>query len=522
VTENNGFPDGLFVNEGTAERPELKGSRPGFVRWLMKEGIYAAPSDTFGERGFELFLYDGGLYRDGAPAFIHTRIEDAFEHVGLTSSKGFAQETVGSVARRSLKPRASFNPPGFLNLENGIYEITTGELHPHSPARRFTWQLPNKFDPAATCPTFLRFLAEVLPSEKMRHEIQKLFGYCIGVPGHPYQCAHLFVGEGSNGKSTLLSVLNWLLGKENVAAETLTSLTENRFAPANLWGKLANIFADLPSNPLRYTSVFKALTGGDKVRAEKKFGATFYFINGAKLVFSANELPEVNDRTRAFWRRWFLIRFDQNFTGREDRAMLGKLLAELPGILNWALAGIPMLQRDSGFLTELGADDLKSEWRRRSDSLAWFVSERVIVDPTGRTPKEEFFEAYAEFCARNQAAPKPPENVGKELPRHVPTIRTVKGRVDGDLVRFWLGICLRPDAGVQTPASPVSPASGGSQSRLPDGAEAGEASEAGSCTPARAGGDPGPLEPVIGPVLEEPENWTVGAKDRARPKGGGP
>ncbi|EQD31593.1 DNA primase, partial [mine drainage metagenome] len=260
---------------------------------------------------------------------------------------------------------------------------------------------------------------EVLPSEKARQEVQKLFGYCIGVPGHPYQCAHLFVGEGNNGKSTLLAVLIALLGKENVSAETLTSLTENRFAGANLWGKLANVFADLPTNPLRYTSVFKALTGGDKVRAEAKFGKTFYFVNGAKLIFSANELPEVNDRTRAFWRRWQLVRFDQDFTGREDRTLLGKLLAELPGILNWALAGISVLDRDAGFLTELGADDLKSEWRRRSDTLAWFVSDQVVVDPTERMPKEEFYEAYAEFCAANQASPKSPEHVGKELPRHV-------------------------------------------------------------------------------------------------------
>ncbi|HXQ79408.1 MAG TPA: phage/plasmid primase, P4 family [Thermoplasmata archaeon] len=492
MTPNNGFPEGLFANEGTAEHPDLKPSRVGFVRWLMKEGTYAAPSDTFGDRGFEVLLYEGGLYRDGAPAFIHARVEDAFEYAGLTASKSFAQEVVGSVARRSLKPRSSFNPPGFLNLENGVYEIATGELHPHSPVRRFTWQLPIKFDPSATCPAFLRFLVEVLPEEKMRHEIQKLFGYCIGVPGHPYQCAHLFVGEGNNGKSTVLTVLTSLLGRENVTAETLTSLTENTFAPANLWGKLANVFADLPSNPLRYTSVFKALTGGDKVRAEHKFGKTFYFVNGAKLVFSANELPEVNDRTRAFWRRWFLIRFDQDFTGREDRALQGKLLAELPGVLHWALAGIPMLEKDAGFLTELGADDLKSEWRRRSDTLAWFVSERVVVQATERTQKEEFYEAYAEFCAANQASPKSPETVGKELPRHAPSVRTARSRVSGEIVRFWQGLRLRPDAGVQPPVTPATPGTGASQTTLPDGPVLGVSSVTGPhlSAPGREGGEP--------------------------------
>ena len=490
MTPNDGFPGGLFENEGAQDRPDWKPNRVAFVRWLIEGTNFAAPSDTFGERGFELLLYDDGYFREGAVAYAHARIEDAFEHMGITASQTFAQETVRSVVRRSLKPRSSFNPPGFLNLENGTYELATRELHPHSPARRFTWQLPIKHDPSATCPTYLRFLAEVLPSEKVRREVQKLFGYCLGVPGHPYQCAHLFVGEGNNGKSTVLSVLTSLLGKENVAAETLTSLTENRFAPVNLWGKLANVFADLPSNPLRYTSVFKALTGGDKVRAEAKFGKTFYFVNGAKLVFSANELPEVNDRTRAFWRRWQLIRFDQDFTGREDRALLGKILPELPGILNWALAGIPMLVQDAGFLTELGADDLKSEWRRRSDTLAWFVAEQVTADPTELTPKDDFYEAYAEFCARNQASPKSPENVGKELPRHVPTVRTQRPRINGELTRCWHGLCLRPDTGVQPPGTHGAPGSGGSQTHLPAGTDPGEPGDPGTPTSVPIEGEP--------------------------------
>lgn len=487
MTPDDGFPEGLFVNDGTVQAPDLKPRRVAFVRWLTREHVLAAPSDTFGDRGFELYVYDDGCFREGAPAYLHARIEDAFEHIGETASQSFVQETVRSIVRRSLKPRSSFNPPGFLNLENGTYEFATGQLHAHLPTRRFTWQLPIKYDSSATCPSWLQFLAQVLPDEKARREIQKMFGYCAGVPGQPYQCAHLLVGEGNNGKSTLLSVLTAILGKENVAAETLTSLTENRFAPANLWGKLANVFADLPSNPLRYTSVFKALTGGDKVRAETKFGKTFYFVNGAKLVFSANELPEVNDRTRAFWRRWQLIRFEQDFTGREDRTLLGKLLTELPGILNWSLAGIAMLEQDAGFLTELGADDLKSEWRKRSDTLAWFVADRVLADPTERTPKDELYEAYADFCAANKAFPKSPELVGKLLPLHVPTVRSSRERVNGELVRFWRGIRLRggPGPGVGPPGTPGTPGTRGHQERLADGAVPGVPSvpEDGTPTP---------------------------------------
>ena len=488
MTEDGGFPRELFYDAGTPDKPDLRPSRSAFVQWIMKDQPFATPSDTYGERGCDLLRYDRGYFHDGATGLVHARVEDAFEHVGKTATQGFSNETARSIARRSLKPRSSFNPPGFLNLENGVYEIATGELHPHSPARRFTWQFPFKFDPSAICPTFLRFLAEVLPPEAARREIQKLFGYCIAVEGHPYQCAHLFVGEGNNGKSTLLSVLVSVLGKENVSAETLTSLTENRFAPANLWAKKANVFADLPSNPLRYTSVFKALTGGDKVRAEAKFGKTFYFVNPAKLVFSANELPEVNDRTRAFWRRWYLIRFEQDFTGREDQELAAKLLSELPGILNWGLAGVALLRQDSGFLTELGADDLKSEWRKRSDTLAWFVAEEVVADPTERTPKDEFYEAYADFCAVNRASPKSPEVVGKLLPLHVPSVRSTRERVNSEQIRFWRGVCLKAKSGtgVGPPSTPGTPSTGVSQKQLPDGPVPGMPSVPPTCTPVSA------------------------------------
>ncbi len=511
MTENGGFPTDLFVNEGTVQKPDWRPVRVAVVRWLTKEGTYAAPREMYGERGFELYLYDGGIYRDGATAYIHSRIEDAHEHIGLTAQKSFIQEATAGVARRNLKALSTFNPPGFLNLENGVYEIATSELHPHSPARRFTWQLPIKFDPSVGCPAWLRFLAEVMPDERTRREIQKLFGYCIGVPGNPYQCATLFVGEGNNGKSTVLSVLTAVLGKENVAAETLTSLTEDyRFSTVNLWGKLANIFADLPTNPLRYTGTFKALTGGDLMRAEHKFGKTFYFTNPAKLVFSANELPQVDDRTLAFWRRWNLFKFEVNFTGREDRALLGKLLAELPGVLNWALAGIPLLTQDAGFITGIGADDLKSEWRRRSDTLAWFVEERVIADPTARAPKDEFYEAYADFCAANKATPRSPEIVGKLLPMHLPSVRSARAREGGDVVRFWLGMRLRSGApGVQPPGTPSTPDTGGGrQEQLPDGGVSGVSSVSGSCTPGS-------------PATEEAGNWTVPPKDRA-PREGDP
>ena len=228
----------------------------------------------------------------------------------------------------------------------------------------------------------------------------------------------------------MIGVLTDLLGPENVAAETLQALNENKFSSAKLYGKLLNAFADLPSNPLKQTSTFKTLTGGDQVRAELKFGAIFYFYNSAKLVFSANDLPEVSERTKAFWRRWQLVPFDQDLTGRENRHLREDLRLESSGILNWSLEGVRLLRADGGFDPRLGGESVTAEWRRRSDTLAWFVAECVERDPDGYVPKEDFYEAYVEFSAANRASAKSPEIVGKELARHLPQVRSQKRRLE--------------------------------------------------------------------------------------------
>jgi P4 family phage/plasmid primase-like protien len=434
-----------------------------FAACLSSTSVYACPTDTFTGSGFELLRYSDGLYIDGAKAYLHAHVERAHRAAGLTARNGVADEIARSVARQAFVERHSFNPSGLLNLSNGVLDLESGTLTPHSAGLRFTYKLPTRFDPEATCPSFLKFLGEVLPRETDRREVQKLFGYCF-VSGHPYQVAHLFVGEGNNGKSTLISVLTALLGSENVSAETLQSLNENRFSSAKLFGKLLNAFADLPSNPLKQSSTFKTLTGGDQVRAELKFGAIFYFANSAKLVFSANELPEVNDRTRAFWRRWQLILFERDLTGREDRSLGRRLADELPGILNWALVGRRLLKRDDGFNAELGGEGLKAEWRRRSDTLAWFAADGVESDPEGWVPKEDFYQAYVEFCASNRAPAKSPEQVGKELPKHYPQARTEKRRpVPGEpQLRGWRGIRLRwaDPVSLGSPASTTDPGTG--------------------------------------------------------------
>ncbi|MEE9173917.1 MAG: phage/plasmid primase, P4 family, partial [Thermoplasmata archaeon] len=252
----------------------------------------------------EVLVYDEGAYHPHGEAVVRAWTEAAYrESEGASPKSHLVNEILAIVHRRTYVPRDGFNPPGLLCLRNGVLDLAAREMSPHTPEPRFTVQLPVAYDPDARCPRFLRFLEEVLPDPQSREMVQLLAGYTLE-PGNRYQRAFMFHGSGANGKSTLQGVLRALLGPKNISAESLQTLSKSRFATASLWGRLANICPDIPATPLRYLDTFKGLTGGDAVRGERKFHDAFTFLNPAKLIFSANELPPVDDKTFAFWRRW--------------------------------------------------------------------------------------------------------------------------------------------------------------------------------------------------------------------------
>lgn len=406
------------------------------VERLMDEFTFVTMTDTQ-----EVYVYGDGVYRPGAESLVGKRIEEMFRARDESAKHHLVNEVVHAIRRRTYRRREEFNPAGKICLENGILDVDTLTVGPHDAEALFTIRLPIAYDPVARCPRFDKFLCETLPDEDSRKVVQEMAGYCFE-RGQPLQKAFMFVGGGNNGKSTLLGVLKDLLGLENIATETLQRLSDNRFAAANLWGRLANICADVPSTAVRYTGVFKMLTGGDALDGERKFQHAFSFINHAKLIFSCNELPEVSEKTIAFWRRWVVIRFPIDFTGREDRRLPEKLRTELSGILNWSIDGLKTLRKEGDFPRSAGTDSIMEEWRKRADSLYWFITERVTKDRNGWVLKDDLYQAYVAFTEENDVRTRSREHVGRELPNHIPSVRSERRRIDGKMPHGWSGITL--------------------------------------------------------------------------------
>ena len=314
--------------------------------------------------------------------------------------------------------------PQLIHLGNCILDMNTLGTQDFTPDIVSTVKVPIHYNAEAGCPSFLLFIKEILQPKDIP-VVQEMIGYILR-KDYIYQKAFIMLGEGANGKSTLLNCVLALIGEENVSSLELQHLAHDRFAPSELMGRLANICPDMSAKELKYTGMFKQLMG-DWVRGDRKHKNPIKFKNFAKLIFSANQLPKTQDDTTAFFRRWVIVDFPHSFLGlNADTTMLDKITTEeeLQGILNWSLLGLRRLMAQGVFSDYQTPEEMAEYWTRRSNPLADFVKDHV--EETGKEEdcisKTEFYDKFKTFWKRK---PLSPTAVNKGLVR---VCNTYEGR----------------------------------------------------------------------------------------------
>ena len=297
--------------------------------------------------------------------------------------------------------------PMLLGCVNGVLNLATGEFRAGRADDRLTLSCGIVYDPTATCPTWMGFLEDVFGDGEVASFLQRAIGYTI-TGSTREQVWFLCFGNGGNGKSTYLETLLMLLGglaPDSYAADTPTDTLGKR-APtipvdiAALVNKRYVMCSESDSLASLNTGRIKSLTGGDPQTARFMRENLFSFTPALKLWLQTNHLPRVDDPTDGFWRRVILVPFNRKFEGAErDLDIKTKLLGELPGILNWALAGCLAWRKD-GLRPPRSVLLATLDFRWEADPVGDFKTECCIVEKAARTTPLEMYRLYLGWAER--------------------------------------------------------------------------------------------------------------------------
>lgn len=239
-------------------------------------------------------------------------------------------------------PQPDAKAAGWIPFENGILEPATRTLHPVTPENAMTWCLPYDYDPAATCPTIAKWLLTAVDGDEKTQEFLRAWLAAM-LEGRPDLQKFLHIlGPGGSGKGTFLRLAIKLIGGRNQIETNLRQLENNRFETGGIYGKRLVTITDC-ANYKGQVSVFKALTGQDTVRQERKNKDPGTFTFEGMVILASNENLMVSDYTSGLERRRLTVEFNRVATAADRAAWDAQggeamvLHREIPGLINWLL-----------------------------------------------------------------------------------------------------------------------------------------------------------------------------------------
>jgi putative DNA primase/helicase len=420
------------------------------ARALAQNTQYLATPIADDGKGVTLYRYVDGVFSSDGLSYARS---EAFDLFGASVSLNCIDAALKLLPEIAAVRSEEVNKDAreLVNVKNGMLRWSTGELFPHDPKSRSINQIHVPWDPNAKSEKLDEFLNAVVPPDALQ-TIEEFIGYLL-IPDASLAKCLVLVGDGGNGKSAFLTLVESLLGVENVSNLPIYALVEERFSAALLFGKLANIYDSLESRGLKHAGRFERIVAGDPIRAERKFLSPFTFRPYAKHIFTTNEMPREVGLSRAFLDRLILVEFKNRFRGTSAEVLdYGRVLAETPGVLPALLVravnGLRRLKARGAFEIPKSSLGALEEYRRECKSGLDFVHEHCEHDEAGWIAKASLYETYKRWCElegrKTQSA--------REFNRVVQQTLGVK-EVRREGIRAWEGIRWKdngepPSAGI--------------------------------------------------------------------------
>lgn len=300
---------------------------------------------------------------------------------------------------------------GKLNCQNGVLDIIQGILLPHSPQYGFQSMLPYDYLPDESSEFFLDWLGTVMGHQtELMEAVLDVMAYILW----PTYDDHIFtflIGEGANGKSTLIHIMEAMIGKGAYSTISIQQLGSNRFAAANLDGKMAN-FSEESSGyrmNLEDMNILLNLSAGGETQAEKKGEQGYTFKNRAKLIFSANKTPQFANKGDALTRRMLALPFEHKFTIPDSRVE-SRLIEEVPKIISLLVRRIQENLKNHGgrFVVSRGGQAAEVAQKKVLDAgdtaIEWaadFIESKSEYSEEQCVSISDAYAQYRKWCQEN-------------------------------------------------------------------------------------------------------------------------
>ena len=308
------------------------------------------------------------------------------------------------------------SPNEIISLQNRLYHVASDTEIDPTPNYFTTVALPYKLNPDADCDRWLEFLHSVWPDDhESKMALQEWFGYLL-LPDTSLQKMLVVIGEPRSGKGTISHAMQNLVGRENCCSPSFTTLAGD-FGLQPLVNKRLATINDVrigrQTDSSRVVGILLGIAGEDPQSVNRKYSTETANIKlDTRIAVFANELPSIQDASKALIPRLLMLEMTESFVGREDVHLKAKLNLEIEGIFCWALAGLLRLIRQGEFTSPESAKSLIAGFSEAISPISEFVSERcetggLVGEDRFEVLSDELFSEWRRWCESEGRKPGP-------------------------------------------------------------------------------------------------------------------
>jgi putative DNA primase/helicase len=312
-----------------------------------------------------------------------------------------------------------------LNVDNGTLDLRTGNLHAHNSSNLITRTFNAVYDPMATCPTWERFVATMIPDPEIRAYVQRSLGYSL-MGASDQRALFILHGPTGTGKSTFLETMRMLFGEYGATAPAGAFRNRGRETGAtselhSLRGKRFVTSSETAESTAFDEELLKRLTGRDTVTSRNLYELPQEWTPEATIWLATNFPPKFNSDDDAIWKRAKMIHLTHQFIGAGEIPDMARrfMMPEASGILNWLLAGLrEHLAHGAG--EPAAVTDHVSQYRTSVEPVSRFISDMtesgtLAIEATATIRVSDLHGLFVAWCRENGERGIGPRRFGNRM-----------------------------------------------------------------------------------------------------------